>query len=137
MITVDWTGPISNDGPLWDEDFCLYMYLFEREILYIGMAGKQDVGQRFTGHYADNVHPWISDNRCSPEILGIHTGAIIDGVHTVTLELLHDIETLLIIIEKPAANVANKETRSFSRRGMQVLNTGDYQPLRPSYTDRG
>ena len=51
-------------------------------------------------------------------------------------ELLHDIESLLIFIEKPKGNLMNTRIRGISRPGMKIICKGGVWPGKRTYVDK-
>lgn len=138
-VRVHWTDWLSNDSEDLDGTGALYMYATRKAPLYIGEAGNQTVRRRLAAHKSDGVVDCIKQKASSK--VGIKVGylELEEGMRS-SQELLHDIQTLLIYLEfnergNCPCNDANTQTRSITRPGMAVINTGKYEPLVREYLD--
>lgn len=138
-VKIDWTNWLKTDSPLLDESDVLYMYATLDEPVYIGEAGNQTVRQRIDSHEYDGVSRWIKTHIDRPVRIKVGLLQLPPSTHF-SLERLHDIETLLIFLERKKhgfcrANVVNTRTRPTARPGMAILNQGFYTPLLRCYRD--
>jgi hypothetical protein len=124
------------------------MYATKDMPVYIGEAAKSTVKERLQDHRhskRDFVIKWIKKNIPHRIPCWIKVGILFyKGVRFPyspgILELLHDIQTLLILSETKRgncpANVSNTKSRKWCRPGMVVVNRGFYRPLMKTYCDQ-
>jgi hypothetical protein len=133
MIRVKWRF-LQKYDPGWGYRGCLYAYLTPsgKEILYIGKTWGTTVEDRWN----KKLSFW-KDLERQRGIRGVIplVGEIClpDGLR-LTRELLADIESLLIYIEKPWGNIQCQQKR-IRRPGMQVKCTGNWPGTQKTYTD--
>jgi hypothetical protein len=124
------------------------MYATKDMPVYIGEAAKSTVKERLQDHRhskRDFVIKWIKKHVPHRIPCRIKVGALYyRGVRLPfcpgMLDLLHDIQTLLILSETKRgncpANVSNTKSRKWCRPGMVVVNVGSYLPLLKIYRDK-
>jgi len=105
----------------------------ELKLLYIGQAFDQTLRQRIP-----QKHPGYEcileyrQNRAGSDIV-VMIGVIgKTNAERITQELFDDIECCLICCNKPLCNMQCKE--SYGGRAIQIVNTGDFIPLRKECT---
>jgi len=101
------------------------------KLLYIGQAFDQTLRERIPQpHDADRcIDSWLKANPNHEKVvmLGVITRKSQDKL---TWELVNDTECCLIFSNKPECNVKCKD--SYSGREIQVVNLGDFAPLKNS-----
>jgi len=124
------------------------MYATKDMPVYIGEAAKSTVKERLQDHRhskRDFVVKWIKKNippkiPCRIKVGTLHYKKLRLPYCPEMLELLHDIQTLLILTESKRircpANVSNTKSRKWCRPGMVIVNGGSYSPLMKVYGDR-
>lgn len=123
------------------------MYATKNMPVYIGEAAKMTVKERLQDHRhskRDFVIKWIKKNiphriPCLMKVGTLHYKGLRLPYFPEMLDLLHDIQTLLILFEsrrgRCQANVSNTKSRKWCRPGMVVVNGGHYSPLMKKYFD--
>ncbi len=123
------------------------MYATKAKPIYIGEAAKMTVKERLQDHRhsrRDFVVKWIKKhiphwNPCRIKVGILYYEGVRFPYSPGMLELLHDIQTLLILSEAKRgncpANVSNTKFRKWCRPGMVVVNGGSYSPLMKEYRD--
>ena len=112
---------MDDDDPGWQYISCLYAYLSpdENQILYVGKSWGKTVKERWNSK--DKVPLWTYIEK----ELGFKEHVLLIGEiymnedNELTKELLTDIESLIINIEKPLGNIMCIDTR-ISRPGLVV-----------------
>jgi len=124
------------------------MYATKNKTIYIGEAAISTVKERLQDHRhskRDFVVKWIRKHVPHRIPCRIKVGTLYyRGVRLTycpgMLDLLHDIQTLLILSESKRnrcpANVSNTKSRKWCRPGMVVVNKGRRSPLQMIYQDR-
>ncbi len=123
------------------------MYATKDIPVYIGEAAKMTVKERLQDHRhskRDFVIKWIKKNiphriPCLMKVGTLHYKGLRLPYCPEMLELLHDIQTLLILTEAKRghclANVSNTKSRKWCRPGMMVVNSHSHSPLLKIYCD--
>ena len=123
------------------------MYATKDRAVYIGEAARMTVKERLQDHRhsrRDFVVKWIRKhiprwNPCRIKVGILYYKGVRFPYSPGMLELLHDIQTLLILSESKRgncpANVSNTKSRKWCRPGMVVVNSGFYSPLFKTYRD--
>ena len=123
------------------------MYATKDRAVYIGEAAKMTVKERLQDHRhskRDFVVKWIRKHvphriPCRIKVGIPHYKGTRLPYCRGMLDLLHDIQTLLILSETRRgncpANVSNTKSRKWCRPGMVVINRGCYSPLSKIYCD--
>jgi hypothetical protein len=135
MVEVEWRR-LRRRHPLWRDRRCLYAYVDPRaaQILYIGEAGYQTIGQRLHGAHKDEIF------RFCEEHLGVGNPAVLHGRlqcedgRRRSSELLADVESLLIMRLQPPLNIAYTRSRR-PRPGLRVQCTGTWPHRRTGFHD--
>ena len=134
MIEVKWRI-LTEDDPGWNYCRCLYAYLTQngKEILYVGKAWGTTVRVRWSWggkkKFWKDLEKQGGIKRHIPLIGEVY---LFQG-QRLTRELLADVESLLINIEKPWGNIQSQQNR-ISRPRMEVKCTGKW-PGRRRYRD--
>jgi hypothetical protein len=100
-----------------------------KNLAYIGKAYSQTLRQRIPQYHQG----YDCITKFSGSYLYLTIGTIEDyrGVETIRKELYDDIECCLIFESQPECNISCKDGyNSKLRRGIKVINSGKYQPLR-------
>ena len=135
-IEVEWKA-LKEEDPRWNYSRCLYAYLAPNgnEILYIGKAWGTSVRNRRSWSSKKEFWKDLKKQR------GIkHHVPLIGQIYLrkgvrLTRQLLADVESLLIQIEKPWGNIQSRDTR-IRRPGMQVKCAGEWPSRRKIYRDK-
>jgi hypothetical protein len=124
------------------------MYATKNKSVYIGEAAKMTVKERLQDHRhskRDFVVKWIRKHiphriPCRIKVGSLYYKGVRLPYCPGMLELLHDIQTLLILSESKRgncpANVSNTKSRKWCRPGMVVINSCSYFPLMRMYPDQ-
>jgi hypothetical protein len=124
------------------------MYATKDMPVYIGEAAKSTVKERLQDHRhskRDFVIKWIKKNiphriPCLMKVGTLHYKGLRLPYCPEMLDLLHDIQTLLILSESKRgnclANVLNTKSRKWCRPEMMIVNCEFYSPLRKVYRDQ-
>jgi hypothetical protein len=135
-VWVHWTELDSDDDPRWDEQYCLYAYLYPTrdQLLYIGKADYSTVGQRLYGDHKDQLFEDIWRSYGVDEVLMLHGELELEEGYRRSSELLADVESLLIMRLHPFGNISATQSR-ISRRGLRVHCEGDWPFKRRRFRD--
>ncbi len=130
-LTVDWRE--AKDG---GDARCLYAYVDPAtgDVLYIGVADRCSVAERWNGHRGDGVFAFFEDQLGLEEwdtLVG--DVELVAGMERLSPELLLDIETLLIRRLRPRGNKQMPEPR---RPGMRFTCEGAWPLDRRVFVDR-
>ena len=135
LVDVIWRF-INERDPLWQLKKGLYAYFCpeSHEILYIGKVDGTTVRQRWNRSAKADFWKDLEDQR------GILKHAILVGkiglppFKRLTIELLRDIESLLILELKPWGNIQSRNSR-ISRKSFIVNCLGDWPLARKLFQD--
>jgi len=134
VIEIRWRT-LDDEDPGWKSCRCLYAYLTPngKEILYIGKAWSATVRDRW---YKKRVF-WkdLEKQRGIKYTIPLIGEVYLFGEQRLTRELLADIESLLINIEKPWGNIQCQKDR-IRRPSMQVKCTSKWPKRRKIYEDK-
>ena len=117
----------SEDSDLWDYRRVLYAYFAvdDKEILYIGKAGRQTVRERRTRSAKKSFWHDLEKERNIHETI-VRVGEIrLEEGRKISRELLLDAESLLIKRLGPWGNIRSRSSR-ISRPGLRVRCEGDW-----------
>lgn len=97
------------------------------KLLYIGKVYDHTFLERFRQHLAgDDVWSWIQKNLKNDAAAKVGHVDLVSG-ERISFELVGDIESLLINVLKPPANIQSRA--GYHGRDLTILNEGKYQPL--------
>ena len=130
-VTVDWREP--QDG---GDARCLYAYVDPAvgEVIYVGIADRCSVGERWHGHSGDGVFAFFEDELGLEEwdtLVG--DVELMAGMKRLSPELLLDIEALFLNRLRPRGNVQIPPLR---RPGLRVTCEGDWPLDKGVFLDR-
>jgi len=111
----------------------LYMFLHKSEIVYIGRVYYKSLRKRIQEHLrGDRLWKWVERNYDVRKI-SIKIAEIEDiSQERINRKLVNDIESLLIVIERPKGNIQSIKT--YRGRDLKVVNLGEKYPLRRTYS---
>jgi len=134
VIEVNWRTLEEHDLG-WNYSKCLYAYQMPnaKKILYIGKAWGTSVRNRWSWSGKPEFWEYLKRTGITHHKVLIGDTYLPKGCR-LTIELLADIESLLINIEKPPGNILSRETR-IRRPGMQVRCVGEWPGTRKTYND--
>jgi hypothetical protein len=133
---VKWSEFIKWNSELFNERGVLYMYATKDKAIYICEAAISTVKERLQDHRhhrKDFVFRWIRKHiphriPCRIKVGILYYKGVRFPYSPGMLELLHDIQTLLILSETRRgncpANVSNTKSPKWCRLGMVVFNGG-------------
>ncbi len=133
-VVLRWYEPDEED---WDEARCVYAYLDPktRKIIYVGKADDSSPRERWNGHQADGLFEFFKID------LGLEEWDTIfgeveemQGMSSLSFELLLDIETLLIWHVRPPGNVQIGEPK---RPGLRVTCESEWPMKKDVFCDPG
>ena len=136
-VTVFWRI-LKEKDPVWYRSGCLYAYLTpkEDEILYIGKAWRTTVKDRWSRTGKRGFWEDLEKRRGIKHHIPLIGIIYLSETQRLTRELLADIESLLISIEKPWGNIKRRHTRT-QRPGMTVKCIGSWPGAKQTYKDKG
>jgi len=128
-VHIEWEGNYDLGDVLTDSwgrleaGWGFYMIFVDRTLVKIGQTYRQDFKRRLEQQLEDY---W----RELPTFkIGEITWATAERI---TQQLVDDVECLLIYMRQPSDNSKCKKTYA-GRGDLEILNTGDYSPLRRAY----
>ena len=102
---------------------------YRREVLYIGIARKQDFRNRFRNHHKlPDIEAYVENRR--GELVVKIGRVILEEGKRLTQKKVEEIENLLIYVMEPKFN--DRKTKSYGGRDILIENSGIYKPL-PKY----
>lgn len=120
MVEIRWDY-LKDDDSRWQSNRCLYAYIGpSEEILYIGKSWGTTVRSRWLA--MDKQKLWIDlekQRKISKHIPLVGEIYLLEG-RRLTKQLLADIESLLINVEKPWGNIQAVKNRNYYRSGMSI-----------------
>lgn len=127
-VVVSWSWARAEDFELCR---CLYAYLHPRtdNLLYLGKADRQSVGQRMKGRHKDDVYEYLEREHRVQKLRPLIGELLLDEKQRYSSALLADVESLLINQIAPPCNVSCIGSR-IERPGLTVVCRGDWWPLR-------
>jgi hypothetical protein len=137
LVTVRWRIA-PEDSDVWDYRRVLYAYFAvdDKEILYIGKAGRQTVRQRRTRSAKKTFWDDLEKERNIHETI-VRVGEIrLEEGRKLSRELLLDAESLLVKRLRPWGNIRSRSSR-ISRPGLRVRCEGDWPLERCEFYDVG
>lgn len=124
-VVIEWQRIDADNQHLWNLYRCLYCYVADDNILYIGKAEGKSIRQRWTRSAKTAFWDFIEDE------LGIFEHDILVGrfwieqARRLTSSLVVDVESLLISHLQPAGNIMCRKSR-ICRPGLVVECKGDW-----------
>lgn len=137
LTTVRWRI-VSDDSDLWDYVRVLYAYFTvdDKEVLYIGKAGRRTVRERWTRSAKKAFWNDLEKERNIHETL-VRVGEIwLEEGRKLSRELLLDVESLLIKRLRPWGNIQGRSSR-IPRPGLRIRCEGDWPMERHEFYDVG
>ncbi|SRR6266508_3767621 len=136
LVEVEWTHLHIKRHPLWEGQFCLYVYLHPTSpwLLYIGKADYSTVRQRMYGDHKAQLWADLEGAYAVEDVRVMHGALVVDGRRS--SELLSDVESLLIKRLQPFGNIQSTRSR-IPRPGMRVHCLGDWPFKRWRFHDVG
>ena len=137
LTTVRWRTA-SDDSDLWDYARALYAYFTadDKEILYIGKAGRKTVRERWNRSAKKDLWDALEKKRNIHDHI-VRVGEIwLDEPRRLSTELLLDVESLLIKRLQPWGNIQARSSR-IPRPGLRVRCEGDWPLERCEFHDLG
>jgi len=134
-IKVEWEILEDTDSS-WESCRCLYAYLAPKgkEILYIGKAWGTSVRNRWSRNGKEEFWEDLEKQRGIKYHIPLIGKIYLQVGRRLTGELLADVESLLINIEKPWGNIQSQKNR-IGRPGMRVTCNGTW-PGQGLYIDK-
>jgi hypothetical protein len=129
---------VSGDSDLWDYARVLYAYFTvdDKEILYVGKAGRKTVRERWNRSAKKQFWDDLERERNIHEtIVRVGEICLCEG-HKLSRELLVDVESLLIKRLRPWGNIRSSSSR-ISRPGLRVRCEGDWPLEKGEFYDAG
>jgi hypothetical protein len=132
-IEIQWTTLLAESEE-WHHAHVLYAYLDPEtdEILYVGMAWRRTVRQRFTDRDKRSLFNFLFNERGVRGVKVLVGSVWMDG--RLTRQLLSNVESLLIKRLKPAGNVMCRTSR-LSRPGMRLECFHEWPDERTRFVD--
>ncbi len=135
VVEIEWT-PLEYDDPLWHDWLCLYAYTnaVDQQIVYLGKADYQTVGQRLHGTHKRQIYDFCERDLGINELDVLHGELIPEQGRRISSRLLADVESLLIMRLQPPCNVVCTRSR-YMRPGLRVKCTGVWPDRRTGFHD--
>jgi hypothetical protein len=137
LTTVRWRV-VPDESDLWDYMQVLYAYFTvdDREVLYIGKAGRKSVRERWNRSAKKEFWDALETERDIHEHL-VRVGEIwLEEGRKLSRELLMDVESLLIKRLQPWGNIQSRSSR-IPRPGLRVICESDWPLDRREFYDAG
>lgn len=133
-IEIEWK-PLLQDSIEWNYRHVLYAYLNpdDDEILYIGLAWRRSVRQRFRDRDKNALRDFLWDDLGLADVKVLVGEVVLEG--RLTRQLLSDVESLLIKRLKPVGNIMCRTFR-ISRPGMRLECSQQWPHKRNKFADR-
>lgn len=132
-IEIEWKT-LLPDSEEWDHRHVLYAYLdpYTDQIIYLGMAWRRTVRQRFRDRDKNALRDFVLDELALDGVKVMVGSIWMEG--RLTRQLLSDVESLLIKRLKPAGNNKCRSTR-ISRPGMRLECLEEWPHQRSRFID--
>lgn len=132
QIDIEWDF-LEDDDDRWQSLRCLYAYVApdKEEILYVGKSWGVTVRSRWNRSGKENFWDDLEEKRGIKTHYVLLGELFLDEGKRLTSQLLADVESLLIINEKPWGNIQSVNSR-IKRTGM-VVNCNEKWPSSRKY----